>query len=51
VQVLRNVMIEKRELATSVEEKKSKNGIHLRTWTMLGMTNYFTGYFYLWRVG
>jgi len=43
-------MIEKGELATSIEEKKSKYEIHL-LWTMPGMKNYFTDCFYLWCVG
>jgi len=44
-------MIEKGELATAVKKKTSKNEIHLHTWMMLGMTNYFTGCFYLWLFG
>jgi len=43
-------MIEKGELATFVKEKKIKKQ-NSSTWTMLGTTNYFTDYFYLWCVG
>jgi len=39
-------MIEKGELATSVKERKEKPNPSI--WTMLGMTNYLTDYFYIW---
>jgi len=45
------MMIEKGELATSVEKKRKKKKPKSSTWTMLGMTNCFTDCFYLWRFG
>jgi len=42
--------IEKGELATSVKVKK-KDKQNSSIWTMLGMMNYLTDFFYLWGVG
>jgi len=42
--------IEKRELATSVKERRKKKKLK-SIWTMLGMINYLTDCFHLWVVG